>query len=101
MSRSSVERSLKHQKVPTRYALFSDEEWALISDSLKLCPRELQVVQGVFADQTEQQIASHLDISCHTVHSYLIRIYRKLDVNSRCELLLEVFTEYRRQQSSP
>ncbi|MCH8824798.1 MAG: hypothetical protein IH984_14970 [Planctomycetes bacterium] len=100
MSRSLVELTQNHQIAPARYALFSDEEWALISDSLKLCRRELQVVQGVFADQTEQQIASHLDISYHTVHSYLIRIYRKLDVNSRCELLLEVFAEYRRQQAS-
>ena len=101
MPRSLVEFSLNHQNVPTRYSLFTDEEWALISDSLKLCPREFQVLQGIFADQTEQQIASRLDISFHTVHSYIIRIYRKLDVSSRCELLLEVFAEYRRQQYAP
>ena len=81
--------------------LFSKEEWASISDSLRLCPRELQVVQGVFTDLTEQQIALRLGISRHTIHSYVIRVYRKLDISSRCELLLAVFAEYRRQQSSP
>lgn len=100
MSRSSIELTMNHQIAPARHSLFSDEEWDAISDSLRLCPRELQVVQGIFADQTKRQIASLLRISHHTIHTYLIRIYRKLDVNSRCELLLEVFAEYRRQQAS-
>lgn len=101
MSRSSAKSTLDHQITPTRFALFSDEQWESIADSLKLGGRDLQVVQGVFADQTEMQIASHLGISHHTVHSYLIRVYRKLEISSRCELLLEVFAEYLRQQNSP
>ena len=100
MSRSSVQLTLNHQNASVRNSLFSEEEWALISDSLKLCPRELQVLQGVFVDKTERQIASHLGISHHTIHSYVIRVYRKLDVNSRCELLLIVFAEYLHQRSS-
>ena len=99
LPQSTAELNQNHQIAPARFVLFSNEEWDSISTSLKLCPRELQVLQGIFADQTELQIASHLGISHHTVHSYLIRIYRKLEVNSRCELLLEVFAEYRRQEA--
>ena len=85
----------------TNGVLFSNEEWASLSDSLKLCPRELQVVQGIITDLTEQQIAIRLGISYHTIHTYLISVYRKLYVSSRCELVVAVFTEFRRQQDVP
>ena len=84
----------------TKRSIFTDEEWLLLSQTLKLCSRELQIVKGIFADQTERQIALQLGISHHTIHTYVIRLYRKLDVSSRCELLLEVFAEYLAQQFS-
>lgn len=78
--------------------LFSNEEWTSLSHSLKFSSRELQIVQGIFSNQTERQTALRLGISHHTIHTYLGRLYRKLNVGDRCELLISVFMEFRRQQ---
>lgn len=45
-------------------------------------------------DMTEVKIASRLSISPHTVHGYLERLYRKLGVHTRCQLVMRVFTAY-------
>lgn len=67
------------------------ENWTELADHLGLAPRELQVVQGVFDDLKEFAIADDLGISPHTVHTYLERVYRKLAVGSRVELVVRVF----------
>lgn len=67
------------------------QRWALLGKQLSLAPRELQVVQGVFDDLKELAIADDLGISPHTVHTYLERVYRKLAVGSRVELVVRVF----------
>ena len=72
----------------------SPRDWQAIGDSLRFSMRERQVVRCVFAGRTESEIAGHLGLSSHTIHSYLDRLYRKLKVNSRCELVVRVFEEY-------
>ena len=74
--------------------LISADEWTAIGRSLRLSAREIQMLEGVFDGETEAGIARDLDISAHTVHNYLVRLYRKLEVNSRCELLIRVFGEH-------
>jgi DNA-binding NarL/FixJ family response regulator len=64
-----------------------------VADSLRLTPRELDVVQGVFDNGTEASIAKQLRLSTHTVHAHLDRLYRKLRVSNRTALTLRVFTE--------
>ncbi len=80
-------------------SLFSDEEWNALACSLKLSSREFQISRGLFDDETEEGIAIRLSISPHTVHTYLNRLYRKLGARNRCQLLICVFTEHRRQQA--
>ena len=80
--------------------LFASQEWRQIADSLRLSPRELQIIQGVFDDSKELAIARQLEISPHTVHTYLERIYRKLDVNSRVQVVLRVVVEHMELSSS-
>ncbi len=82
------------QKVADGPALLLKAEWEMMARELDLSPRELQVVQHVFADEKEQVIAARLGISVHTVHTYLKRIYWKLGVNSRAGLVVRVFREY-------
>ncbi len=72
----------------------SPRYWQALGDSLRLSVRELQVVQSVFEGGTEAEIADQLRLSAHTIHSYLDRLYKKLKVNSRCELAVRVFEEY-------
>jgi DNA-binding CsgD family transcriptional regulator len=73
----------------TRFPLSSDE-WRRLSDLLGLSPRELEVVQCIFDGGTEQSIARDLNLSAHTVHSHLDRIYKKLCVANRTALTLRV-----------
>lgn len=73
--------------------LLDQDQWADLARNLSLAPRELQVVQGVFDDLKEFAIADDLGISPHTVHTYLERVYRKLSVGSRVELVVRIFAE--------
>jgi DNA-binding CsgD family transcriptional regulator len=68
--------------------------WPHLSDTLRLSPREMQIVQGVFEDQKEESIAYELGISPHTVNTYFQRLYTKLHVSSRPQLILRVIAEY-------
>jgi DNA-binding CsgD family transcriptional regulator len=75
-------------------ALLSNDTWPRIQVALGLSPRELQVIQGIFQDDKEASIAQDLGISPHTVNTYLQRLYAKLRVCSRSQLIVRVVAEY-------
>lgn len=75
--------------------VFSAREWEALALTLGLSGREHQILQCVFDDEIEAVMAKALGISAHTVHTYVERLYRKLNVNSRVELLVRVFAEFR------
>ncbi len=52
-----------------------------------LSARERQVIQQLAAGMTNREIALTLNLSPHTVKNYLFRIFDKLGVSSRTELL--------------
>jgi DNA-binding CsgD family transcriptional regulator len=81
--------------------IFSEQEWAKIGRSLKLSGRELQLVRGMFDDNTDFAIAADLGISPHTVHTHCKRSYRKLGVTDRAELILRVMREFILLTASP
>lgn len=70
--------------------MISDIAWLEIARTLTITKRELQIVQGVFDNQHEADIAGRLKISPHTVHMHLNRIFKKLTVTSRTELVLRI-----------
>ncbi len=72
-------------------ALLSPAEWRMAAAALKLSPRELEIVQCIFDGKIEGAIALRLGISTHTVHTHVKRLYRKLGVCDRCELLIRIF----------
>ena len=53
-----------------------------------LTPREEQVVALVAEGLGNRQIARELNLSEHTIKKYLFRIFEKLGVSSRVELVL-------------
>jgi DNA-binding NarL/FixJ family response regulator len=75
-------------------ALLSCAEWRAVAAVLKLSPRELEIVQCIFDGKIEGAIALKLNISAHTVHTHVKRLYRKLGVCDRCELVIRVFATY-------
>jgi len=79
----------------TGQAVFVPGEWRSLASCLGLSPRECGVVRAVFDGDSEKRTAERLGLSPHTVHTYLWRIYRKLHVQSREELLVRVFAEFR------
>jgi DNA-binding NarL/FixJ family response regulator len=53
----------------------------------KLTSREQEIVQGIIDGLSYKLIADRLNISIDTVRTYITRIYRKLQINSKGELL--------------
>jgi len=70
--------------------------WARVRCRLELSERELEVVLCFLEDLAEGEIARRLQISRHTVHSHIGRIYRKLGVSTRCKAVLVVVGELAR-----
>lgn len=58
-----------------------------------LSERELQVVHCLSEGLTNREIAERLDLSQHTVKNYLFRVFEKLGVSSRVELLSMTLTQ--------
>lgn len=69
-------------------AYFSPAPLAPTADVLTA--REREVAQGLGQGLSEKQLAARLGVTVHTVHTYVKRLYRKLQVNSRTELLRRV-----------
>ena len=72
----------------------NDRQWYAIGNSLRLTDRERQVVWCLLQGKCQASIAEALDISSHTVHTHLDRLYRKLGIKGRFDLLLRIFAEY-------
>jgi DNA-binding CsgD family transcriptional regulator len=70
------------------------QAWLALSRSLQLSEREAQVVRLILRDESEAGIATALGISSHTVHTHLERLYRKLNVTSRCQVVIRLFRAY-------
>jgi len=56
-----------------------------------LSKREQDVVRGVADGLSNREIAKHLNLTEHTVKNYLFRIFDKLGVSSRVEVVLYAF----------
>ena len=52
-----------------------------------LTPREQQVLQGITDGLSDKQISTRLDLSTLTVRTHVKHVYRKMQVNSRTQLL--------------
>ena len=101
---AEAEKRLRNRLLSTRKApgaafgnrevfLSIDEQTALWA-ALRLSTREAQIVVLMLLQHSDIDIAEVLNISAHTVHSHVERIYRKLAVHSRCELIVTLFKTY-------
>jgi len=74
-------------------SLLSEHAWLEIARSLGLTNRELQMIQSVFDNLSEAGIAKRFRISEHTVHTHLNRLFKKLTVTTRTELVLRILEQ--------
>ena len=68
--------------------------WSKVNRALALSPKESEIVLRLFDDLTEADIAEELGLSQHTVHSHLKRLYQKVDVASRVQLVIHILAEF-------
>ncbi len=65
-----------------------------------LSKREMDVVRSLAEGLTNREIAERLGLSQHTIKNYLFRVYDKLGVSSRLELLFMTLTQAGRKPSA-
>ena len=76
-------------------AIVNSERWARLVSHLKLSPRERQIIECILGGADgEDVVARRLGISSHTVHTHVERLYRKLRVTSRSQLVASLFITY-------
>jgi DNA-binding CsgD family transcriptional regulator len=83
---------------------FCEPAWAGISLALSVSKREVEILQCLVLGDSEGQAADFLGISRCTVHTHLMRVYNKLGVHSRAELIVRLYDahgEWQRQGSPP
>ncbi len=66
-----------------------------------LSKRELEVVRSLAEGLTNREIAERLGLSQHTIKNYLFRVFDKLGVSNRLELLFMTLTQAGAPQSVP
>jgi two-component system, NarL family, nitrate/nitrite response regulator NarL len=66
-----------------------------------LSERELQVVQCLAEGLSNREIAKRLNLSQHTIKNYLFKIFDKLGVSSRVELLFMSLSHAAAEQAAP
>ena len=66
-----------------------------------LTPRERDVVRLAVEGMRNQEISVKLNVSEHTVRNYLFRIFEKLGISSRVELVLYAFSGTERINAPP
>jgi len=69
----------------------SNSEWQSVAILLGLSDRQLRIAQCLFDGFDETSIGKELGVSHHTVHTHLIRLYRRLSVGNKSDLLVRVF----------
>ncbi|MDB6056281.1 MAG: Regulatory protein [Verrucomicrobiales bacterium] len=74
--------------------MLSKPAWTAIARSCALSPREVQIIRGIFDNHTEHAIAASLGISRHTIHTYLTRIFHKLDATTRTQVVLRIMQRF-------
>lgn len=73
--------------------MFGDHAWCEIGCALGVTKREVQIIQAVFDNLTQKGIANRLKITEHTAHTHLNRLFKKLKVSTRTELVLRVMEQ--------
>lgn len=72
---------------PTLFPL-TDEEWRLVVQHLALSPQQTKIVRLILHGKRDKQIAASLSLSEATVRTHLARLFTRLGVSDRVELVL-------------
>ena len=76
--------------------ILSQREWDHLAETFALPPRQQEIVQLLFTGMGDKQIATKMGIALPTVRTHMGRLFAKLSVRDRSEVLLTMFRESRR-----
>jgi DNA-binding NarL/FixJ family response regulator len=69
----------------------SPEKWQQLVETLQLPPQQIRIVELLLRNYCDKQIAAALGLKVPTVRTYLHRIFERLGVGDRIELVLRLF----------
>jgi DNA-binding NarL/FixJ family response regulator len=72
-----------------------------VIQSLKLSAQQAKIVELVLCGLRDKQISTRLNIGVPTVRTYLGRLYQRLEVQDRIELILHIVSVAERLRTSP
>lgn len=75
-------------------SVLTPSEWQTIANALCLSKRGSEVAHLLLDGLNEDEISDALKLSRRTVHAHLERLYRRLGVHSRADLILCLFREF-------
>lgn len=75
--------------------LLSSDDWSRLMSDFRISPRERDILESLMhGADSEAEFAASLQMSPRTVHTHLERLYRKLGVTSRSQLVASLFVAY-------
>ena len=79
----------------TAQNIFSEREWTDLVRELKLAPRQQAIARLILEGKPDKQIARELRLAVSTIRTHLTRLYRRLGISDRAELLVFIFGHFR------
>ena len=76
------------------YQVFSAAVWDSIKRSLSFSGRQEEICKLLLNGASDKQIASALGIALPTVRTHLSRLFQKMKVQDRYELVLKLFQHF-------
>lgn len=77
--------------VTIQWPLLSSQEWGQLTQQLELTPRQAEIIRHLLLGKSDKQIARELGITVPTVRTHMGRLFHKLGISDRVELILHVF----------
>ena len=68
--------------------IISGTDWKRMVREVPLPPRQLEIAQQIMQGRSDKQIAEHLGVKLPTVRTHLGRIYARLRIQNRSQLIL-------------
>jgi len=67
------------------------EKWQQLMETIQLPPQQIRIVELILRNYCDKQIAVALGLKVPTVRTYLHRVFERLGVGDRLELVLRLF----------
>lgn len=81
--------------IRSKNMVFSPAEWDELAEKLSLSPRQKQLSFHLLNGLGDKQIAAEIGIGYATVRTHMRRLFAKLQVRDRSELILRLFCVFR------